>query len=1444
MSGARARRPDGRPRWAAGDGPVTVLLAAVAYIPLLFTAPGRVEADTKSYLYLDPGRMLLRAVSMWDPNTAMGTVTHQNIGYLFPQGPWYLAFHAVGVPTWIAQRLWTGTLLFAAGAGVLFLLRTLGQRGAGPAVAALAYMLSPYLLAYEARESALILPWAGLPWLIGLTARAAHRGGWRHPAMFAVVVALIGSINATALIDAGIGPALWLAWEVAGRRVSWRRAAATAARLVLLAGLVSLWWAVGLAIEGAYGMDVLRYTETIPTVARSSLASEVLRGLGYWFFYGQDKLGAYLPMAVPYQTSVWLIAVSFAVPVASFLAAVVVRWRDRAYFVALVVVGTVLSVGVHPYDSPSPLGALFKAFASSSTAGLAMRSSSRATPLVVLSTAVFLGLGVAAAGRRARAAGVGTAVVAVGLVAADLPSLWTGGFVAANLTRPSQLPAYWTQAAAYLDAQPHDTRVLSLPGQDFSVYDWGTTLDPVLPGLMDRPEVDRGLVPFGSPQTADLLDSLDEPLQQSTFDPAVLAPMARLMSAGDVLFDFDQLYEQYNTPRPQPLWQQLVPTPAGLGPPVGFGPAAPAPHVKYPLVDETHLGVPAGAPYPQRLEVFPVPGARPILRAESTSSPTVVDGSGQGLVEAAGAGLLAGDPTVVYAASDPRAGSAPGAALVVTDTNQRRAQQFGTVTDNYGYVERAGEKPATPDTRDARLPLFPGVTDAERTVSVQTGLTATASDYGNPITYNPENRADQAFDGDTTTAWETSAFDDADGQWVQARYDTPVTTNSVDLVQPLVGPRNRWITKATLTFDGGSPVTVRLGPQSRTAAGQTVRFPTRTFSTLRVTVDATNIGPIHGVYDGQSAVGFAEIKTPAGPVAESLRMPTDLLAGTGPSSQSHRLTLLMSRERAPGVPPRSDPELTISRTFTLPTTRSFSVSGTAHISALDPDPQIDGLLGEKTGVVASSSGRLPGDIAARASATLDGDPSTVWSPGLGPQNGSWLQYDMGRSRTVSSLTLTLVADPEHSVPQEVDVSAGGTTRSVALPPVAPGPVGTTRTVTVNFPAVTGSSLRVTFTKVKLTTSLDYYSEQPIALPLAVAEVRFPGLEAGTSTPSQVPGTCRSDLLAVDGRPVPVRLVGSTAAAQQAVNELSLQTCGSTADGVTLGAGTHTVTTASWQHGGLDVDGLVLDSAPGGAPGAVSPAGQVDGAPSPPAPAVTVRSAGATSAEVVVHHPTGPFRLVLGESLNAGWHAVAAGKDLGRPQLVDGYANSWVVNPPAGGGDLVVSLTWAPQKWVWAGLGLSAAALVACVGMAVAGTRRRRRRAAVGPVRDSAVAGAPQLAAPGRGGSRPSGRVLAGVTVAAGAVAAVLIAPWAAVPVAAAALVATATTRGRLVTAVGAVGLLGAAGAVVAVGEATSHYAAGFGWPTDFGPANWLAWLAVAFLACDAVASVARRPGTS
>ena len=798
-----------------------LVLAAAVYIPLLRTAPGMVEDDSKQYLYIDPARFMSQIVSMWNPDSYMGTVTHQYIGYLLPMGPYYVLMRALGVPTWVAQRLWTGSLLFLAGAGVLFLLRTLspgtgtpgtgsldtGTVGAiGAMIAVFAYMLSPYVLQNEARQSALLLPWVGLPWTIGLTARALHHGGWRHPALFALVVALVGSTNAVALILVGVGPVLWVVWELLAGRVQWGRALSSSLKIAGLSAAVSLWWAAGLVVEGGYGMDILRYTESIPTVARTSLASETLRGLGYWFFYGVDKLGLYLPMAGPYMTSLWLLAVSFAVPAVAFLAAFVFRWRDRAYFVVLVVVGTILSVGAHPLSEP---------FASGGT-----RQSG--------SHGIDGGSGVAQHRPRHTARGTrdsgpprcggGRAIPSMedgrghrgggrdGTGGGRHPRPWSGQFVASNLTRPEQIPSYWSQAAHYLDTQAgarHDAGVVGA-GDRLLHLPMGHDARPRAPWSHDPPRGRSGPGPLRH-------TGIGQPARGLRRRVSKRHPGSRRRGTGPSDHECGRPRRAIR-PRlralqltaPRALWQKLDPPPPGLGNPVGFGNprVTAAPPVKYPLIDETELGLPHNAPYPSPVSVFPVAGARPILRTEGVTRPMLLDGDGSGLVAAAGAGLLDGQATVFYSpsfsndASALRRELAAGADLVVTDTNRRQAEQFGTVGGNFGYTEQAGEKPLVPDDRDARLPLFPASRgDASQTVALQQGVKSVqASGYGNSITYVPENRPDQAMDGDLRTAWTVGAFDNPVGQYLRITLDHPLTTDTVDLVQPLYGSNNRWIT--------------------------------------------------------------------------------------------------------------------------------------------------------------------------------------------------------------------------------------------------------------------------------------------------------------------------------------------------------------------------------------------------------------------------------------------------------------------------------------------------------------------------------------------------------------------------------------------------------------------------------------------------------------------------
>src|SRR3954453_1254780 len=146
-----------------------------------------------------------------------------------------------------------------AGLGVRFMLRELRWHATGMTVAAFAYALSPYLVDYGARISVILLPFAGLPWLIGLAARSLRRQDWRTPAIFALVTLTVGGVNATSLLLVMVGPMVWfLHATFVEKEVRFRQALMTAARITLLTAITSIWWVVGLLIQGAHGIPILR----------------------------------------------------------------------------------------------------------------------------------------------------------------------------------------------------------------------------------------------------------------------------------------------------------------------------------------------------------------------------------------------------------------------------------------------------------------------------------------------------------------------------------------------------------------------------------------------------------------------------------------------------------------------------------------------------------------------------------------------------------------------------------------------------------------------------------------------------------------------------------------------------------------------------------------------------------------------------------------------------------------------------------------------------------------------------------------------------------------------------------------------------------------------------------------------------------------------------------
>ena len=94
-------------------------------------------------------------------------------------------------------------------------------------------------------------------------------------------------------------------------------------------------------------------------------------------------------------------------------------------------------------------------------------------------------------------------------------------------------------------------------------------------------------------------------------------------------------------------------------------------------------------------------------------------------------------------------------------------------------------------------------------------------------------------------------------------------------------------------------------------------------------------------------------------------MPSDLLTAAGAGSLSHRLAIVMTRERVAPIPPRSDLEPTLSREFTLPTARTFTLTGSATVNTLIPDATIDTLVGRPGATGSRGGGLFPRSAARR-----------------------------------------------------------------------------------------------------------------------------------------------------------------------------------------------------------------------------------------------------------------------------------------------------------------------------------------------------------------------------------------------------------------------------------------------------------------------------------------------
>jgi hypothetical protein len=1250
---------------------LTLLSFAVAFLQ----RPGEATSDTKIDLHVEPIRFLGEVASVWSSSGGLGQVhAGQYSGYLFPMGPFFALGELVGLAPWVVHRLWLGTLLALAAWGTVKLLDALLEepRGAAQVVAGALMVVNPYVATFAQATSVTLLGYAALPWLV----LAVHRGlrnprGWWWPALFALAFTSTGGgVNAAVTGWLLLGPALLLLYEwragMAGGRAAW----ALAWRTGVASIATSVWWLVPVAVHAALGINFLPFTESAGAIWATTSVPESLRLMGYWLSY----LGAgFGERPLPYFDAGDELLFSAPVVVASLLVPALAlaglvrsrRWAYAPFFLLLLLAGLLVMSAGFPEGTPLRRALTFTY---NHVEGVQfLRTTYKAGPLVALAIACLAGAGARAIWPRIgrhRPARLLAPIAAAGLVALAAWPLTTGRALDPKFTW-EEIPSPWRDAAADVDARLGERdRGLVLPGQLYGFYEWGATVDPILPVLAEEPVSSRTAVPYADLHAVDLLWTVDSLVQQERAVPGQLEPLLGWLGVGAVVTGTDDDVERSGAVAPAEAARALAI--GGLG--EGATDAAYGPQqLFWPDIGSATPITPL-----RQVRRYDISGSG-FVRLQPREPDLLVDGSAEALAGLAAFGSLRPGTAVSYAGDQgddalPSAASSAGE-LVISDSNRRRVVSPSRPRQGSGRTLAADEP--VPVDAPVLEPFEDAGTDAQ-TVAVVAGAEALRSPFAPGFSQYPEHRPYAAFDGDPSTWWEADRELRDSSRWVEVRFERPRAVAHVDVL-----PRREDRTDVTEVEVAGRRFPVepgwnRLELDLPAVDGLRVRVARRSYPDDLV----ANPGAL------------AEVRVPGLRVEEALRPPTRLESAI-PAGAATTVTYLFQRttadrpfRRHPSSPRDAasipedgsveavlirearDPERVVRRRIAPPAGRVWTADAWVSIESQAPDAAIDELLGVTGRAAFDSSGRFEGRPAFRASRAFDRRPDTAWVGRLDDGGRAWIDWRGGGPGTLR--VLQLVRAPTGVLPSRVRLRwrGGGATPPLLVPD------GGRVVLPDGVPAAAG---RLEIVEAR---------GAPGAA-VGIAEIRAGGLpRAPGAAYGRVRSRCGDVRVESGGRTIALRVEGRLGALGA---PLRARSCGPP---VALPGGEQTLTAA----GGLFDPYLVRVRSAStaarvpGAAGRVLDAGQASGG----------------SRDGVRLDPAGPARLVLAESFNEGWRAWCGDAALGEPSIADGWANGWDV----GADCRDVRFEFGPERVVRAGYALSGAA---CLVLLVLLLVRRRAR---------------------------------------------------------------------------------------------------------------------------------------
>ncbi|MYR31952.1 DUF3367 domain-containing protein [Nocardiopsis alba] len=1075
--------------------------------------PGRIVGDTKLDLTINPLGFMERAFHLWDASY-FGQLQNQAYGYFFPNGPFHLLFETLGMPEWLVQRLWMAVLLIAAFLGVYKVAEALGLGTVNTRiVAGVAYALAPRVLTLLSYNSAELQPMLLMPWILLPLILGARHG--YPPARMALLSGLAflmcGGTNAASELAVLVVPGLYLITRARGPRK--RRLIAWWSVALVLA---SFWYIAPLFIMARYVYSFMPYTEDAAVTTGITSLFNALRGTSNWMGFLPDMGNTALPAGAELSLTPWLVAVTALVAGLGLAGLINRRTPERLFLITSVLVGTAIVVAGYTGALTGPFAPWMRELFDGALSPF--RNVHKFDALIRLP--IVLGLahlpvvvahdladrrGEAVSGRVRRVvAGAGAAVFLITLTPlATVGVAPRGGF--------EEIPEYWYEAVDWLEENAGDPGMtMALPGSARGEYEWGRPLDEPLQPLYSGAWTNHQIIPWGSSGISRINHEIDQRVSSGRGSEGLAATLARL-GVTHLVVRNDLQRVGNNGGWPSRVHQTLRNSP-GISEAAGFGPVVGS-------LDHRSASQWFDQAYPS-LTVYEVEDAAPTVGTVPADETLRVTGGPESVLHLAEQGLVDDDRPILLG-DDPGADAVAAEDTIVTDTARRREVVYsdvrrnvsGTMTEEQEY-ER--DVPA-PDVLD---PAWEEYVAHARDIGIA-GVTASTSEAGvevRPGDRDPGHAPYAALDDDLGTAWRSSAFEGALGQWIEVEFTEPRDLDGLNVAfEQLPGepPPSR---VTLITDEGRTEAAV-----AETDEPQRLNAPPGMTSSLRIRVDELAWEP---EYRFGTRVGISTIEIPGLEAARTLDVPGPADAGT--------LLFTGSTGTAPGCMEGSnvwvcnqDLEVggedsgRLDRTFEL-SAESAAVPHRISGQVVLTDPrEAENAANRASGppyVTGSSTAvRHP---AAMGRGALDDDPATVWYPDPEEKN-PWLDIELGEATTLDRLDVEFPRADSVMRPIKVTIEGDDTVREGWLD-------GSER---VEFAPLTTSSLRLTF-------------ERPEGQALEIGTIELPGVEPVDPAPkADVSTACGlGPTLRVNDQRVETRISEGTLADQLNGRPLSYEAC--------------------------------------------------------------------------------------------------------------------------------------------------------------------------------------------------------------------------------------------------------------------------------------------------------------